>query len=94
MKGEIEANESMLPSNRDREISDNKQQKRRDTYKKLNTLNPRKMKEKPRVVGNKGMVDIDNVHYTEYSSNANSVNKSEIINQMVEKYDGGNTVRQ
>ena len=33
------------------------------------------------------MVDIDKIQYTENSSNANSINKSEIIKQMTEKYD-------
>ena len=34
-----------------------------------------------------GMVDIDKIQYTENSSNANSVNKTEIMRQMIEKYE-------
>jgi hypothetical protein len=60
--------------------------------KKLHTMNPKK---KPKPVENNQsngqgeipMVDIDHILYTENSSNANSINKSEIIRQMVEKYD-------
>lgn len=60
------------------------------SVRKLKTLNPKK--KRAQQVGattneNQGghkvaMVDIDNVQYTENSSNANSVNKSEIMRQM------------
>jgi hypothetical protein len=50
------------------------------SVRKLNTLNPRKKKQSTSKAHEQaGMVDIDNVQYTENSSNANSVNKSEIM---------------
>ena len=53
------------------------------SVRKMNTLNPRKKKQSVNKIDNyEGMVDIDDVQYTENSSNANSMKNTDIMRQM------------